>query len=109
MKIIREYGVNDKKLRYNLIKGSGTSIADMVGQRVEVAAYALIEVEDQNGDPVETLKVITKEGEIIGTRSKSFISGFCDFLDCMETDQCDEFEVVKVRSKAGRDYITFKA
>lgn len=110
MKILREYGINgDKKLRYNLCEAAGANMSDMVGQKFGVKAYLLTEVINADGEPVKALKVITDDGEIVGTRSASFISGFERFLECMESDQCDAMEIVQARSKAGRNYLTFKA
>ena len=110
MKIIREYGINgDKKLRYNLVEASGASMNEMIGQRIQVRAYALIEQTNRDGEESRVLKVITTDGEICGTGSPSFISGFERYLECMESDQVDEFEISSARSKAGRQYLTFKA
>lgn len=109
--IIREWGINgDKRKRYNLCETAGANLSDMAGQRIKITAY--IEIESPNpetGEMVRTLKCLTEDGECVGTRSKSFISGFERFLACMEEDACEEFEIVKVRSKQGRTYITFKA
>ncbi len=110
MKIVREYGINgDKKLRYNLVEASGASMNEMIGQRIQVRAYALIEQTNKDGEETKILKVITTDGEICGTGSPSFIAGFERFLECMESDQVDEFEISSARSKAGRQYLTFKA
>ena len=111
MTILKEFGINgDKKLRYNLCKGSGQNMSDMVGQRLAVKAYILMEDADQqSGELVKSLKVLTEDDEIVGTRSQSFIAGFEDFLTCMESDECTEMEICQRRSKAGRNYITFKA
>ena len=109
MTIVREYGINgDKKLRYNLLEAAGTNLSDMNGQRVKITAYIL--TEDTNGtETTKTLKMISEDGEFIGTRSQSFIAGFERFLACMESDECDEFEVVQMKSRNGRNYLTFKA
>lgn len=109
--IIREWGINgDKRKRYNLCEGPGKNLSDMAGQRIEVAAYVEIETPDPStGEIRRVLKFLTTDGECLGTRSNSFISGFERFLACMESDECTEFEVVKARSSQGRNYILFKA
>lgn len=111
MQILKEYGINgDKRLRYNLTQAGGSSLADMIGQRIEVRAYILTEDTDpESGESKKTLKVVTDDGEILGTRSASFINGFENFLLCMESDECTEFEVGQAKSKAGRNYLVFKA
>lgn len=111
MQVLREYGINgDKRARYNLMEATGSNLSDYVGQRLQIKAYLLIEdVDASTGESRRALKVITDEGEIIGTRSESFISGFERFLIAMESDECTEFEVLQNRSKQGRNYLTFKA
>ena len=111
MEILKEYGINgDKRMRYNLLEAPGTNLNEMIGQRLNIKAYLLVyDTNPETGEPRKSLKVITDDGEIIGTRSISFISGFERFLACMETDECTEFEVGQARSKAGRNYLTFRA
>ena len=111
MTIVREFGVNgDKRVRYNLIEAKGGRLSDMVGQRIPVKAYVLIEDEDkETGERRKSLNVLTEDGEIVGTNSRSFIEGFERFLTCMESDECTEFEVCHAKSRAGRTYLTFKA
>ena len=116
MNILKEYGIcEDKKLRYNLVKGNGESLSNMVGQRIRnIKAYIVFEQPDSNGEIQKVLKVlVTGENdktEILGTSSKSFVEGFIDYLDCMESDECAEFEIGQKRStRSGRPYITFIA
>ena len=111
MNIVKEFGINgDKRVRYNLIEAKGGRLSDMVGQRIGVKAYVLIEEPDrETGEMRKTLNVLTEDGEVVGTNSRSFIEGFEKFLVCMESDECTEFEVCNARSRAGRTYLTFKA
>lgn len=111
MQILREYGINgDKRLRYNLSETIGTNLSEMVGQRLTVKAYLLIEETDpQTNETRKGLKILTDDNEVVGTRSQSFINGFEKFLECMETDAIDELEVAQGRSRAGRNYLMFKA
>lgn len=111
MTIIREWGINgDKRARYNLCESMGGNLSDMAGQRLKIKAYILMETpHPETGEMQRSLKFLTEDGECVGTRSQSFISGFERFLVCMESDACEEFEVERQRSKQGRQYITFKA
>ena len=112
MNILREYGIGDnKKLRYNILNAQGgNTISAMIGQRVEVQAYILIEETGWNtGVVVKTFKVLTTDGEYLGTRSGSFINGWENYLDCMESNELTKFEVGQGTSKAGRHYATFVA
>ena len=110
MKILRQFGINgDKRKLYNMTQLQEGSLADMIGQRVQICAYVLYESDGSNGEPVQILRVVTDDGHIVGTASPSFIRGMCDFLDVMESDDLTEFEVVSRTSKQGRKYISFKA
>ncbi len=110
MTILKEYGITDKKTRYNLSVAPGTNMSELVGQRVVVKGYLLVEDTDPTtGELKKALKVMTDDGQIIGTRSQSFINGFENFLLFMETDAIEEMEIAQARSKAGRQYLTFKA
>ena len=111
MNIIKEWGVTDKRQRYNLMEATGTNLRDMVGQRLELKAYMIVETADPaTGEMHKALKGETVEGEIFGTSSASFISGMERFLLCMETDACTEMGVGKQRSqKTGHEYLTFIA
>ena len=67
MKIVREYGINgDKRLRYNLTDGAGQSISEMIGQRLQIKAYVVIETENQDAETQRILKLLTEDGEIVG-------------------------------------------
>ncbi len=110
MEILKSYNITDKRDRYNLCKAQGINLSDLVGQRIEVKAYMLLEEADnQTGELRKTLKILTPDGEIIGTRSRTFISDFCDFLTFMEDDAIDSFGVEQKRSSSGRNYLVFKA
>lgn len=111
MTILKEFGINgDKRIRYNLVEAKGGKLSDMVGQRIQVKAYVLIEdIDRETGEARKGLNVLTEDGEVVGTNSQSFIAGFERFLECMESDECTEFEVCNARSRAGRTYLTFKA
>lgn len=108
--ILREHGIENKKDRYNLSKAPGSNLSDMVGQRVEVKAYLLYEdAANDTGELRKTLKIMTPDGEICGTRSKSFIEGFEEYLDFMEEEAIDSVGVEQKRSKNGRNYLVFVA
>lgn len=110
MEIIKQYGITDKREKYNMLNAPGTSMSELAGQRIEVAGYVLLsDVDRKSGEIVRTLKVKTTDGEYIGTRSDSFIEGMLLFLTMMETDELNSFEIGSNKSKAGRTYICFIA
>ena len=108
--IDREYGIENKRDRYNLLKAAGKNLKDLAGQRIEVKAYLLVTAEDQeSGEIHQNLKILTPDNEIIGTSSRSFIEGFVEFLDFMEDPKVESFEVQQKRSKNNRSYLAFIA
>ena len=110
MKILKEYGISDKKERYNLSVAPGKNMFELAGQRIEVKGYLLVEeVDHSTGEVKKVLKVMTTDGEIVGTRSQSYINGFENFLTFMETDVCESMGIGQQRSKAGRNYLVFIA
>lgn len=110
MTILREYGIENKMDKYNLSEATGTNMSEMVGQRLEIKAYLLVEDTDRTtGEMKKALKVLTKDGDIVGTRSQSFIEGFEKFLTFMESNAIETFGIAQARSKAGRNYLTFVA
>lgn len=110
MEIIKQYGITDKREKYNMLNAPGTSMSDIVGQRIEVAGYVLMsDVDSKTGEIVRRLKVKTKDGEYIGTTSPCFIEGMLLYLTMMETDELNSFEIGTKKSKAGRNYICFIA
>lgn len=116
MTILKEYGIGaDKKLRYNLMKGSGESLSNMIGQRIKgIVAYMVFEQENpETGELQKILKLMVKNEDgstaILGTSSKSFVEGLLDYLVCMESDELTELEVGSKRSRNGRPYIVFIA
>lgn len=106
--IIREYGVESKLDKYNLMVASGRNLNEFRGQTIEIRAYMIVEETTNDGELVKSLKVISKEGEVIGTRSKTYISGFETYLDFMETDELARMKVVPKPTKAGRTCLTFE-
>lgn len=113
MNITHEYGINgDKKLRYNMVEGSGPSLADYIGQRLTIKAYVIFEnpPKEEGGEPVKVIKLMLDDGKTIaGTTSKSFINSFERYLECIESDECTEVEIQQMKSKSGRPYLIFRA
>lgn len=110
MAILHEYGIGEnKKLRYNIMEyKSGINFSDMIGQRVDVAAYVIAEIADNNGEIKPVMKIKTKDGDICGTTSKAFIAGVERYLEFMETEVLEAFTIKQVASKSGRKYISFE-
>ena len=110
MTILMEYGLDtDKRMRYNVLTANGTNLSEMIGQRLHIKGFAILENTDGNGEVTKRLKMVTDDDEIVGTGSKSFIEGFVQFVECLGAEEATEFEVDQRASKAGRKYLVFKA
>ena len=113
MKILHEYGIGEnKKLRYNMVEGAGPSLADYIGQRINVKCYVIFEnpPKAEGEEPTKVIKILLDDDKtIVGTTSKSFINSFERYLECIESDECTEMEIQQMRSKSGRPYLIFRA
>ena len=70
MKVIKEYGINNKRDEYNISEAPGANMQNMVGQRIEVKAYRVTEDTDATtGEIKKLLKVIDTDGNVCGTGS----------------------------------------
>ena len=108
-KITMVHGINDKREQYNLMNTPADKMRNHIGERIEVAGFAFVEREDKDGVTSKVFMVKTRDGELIGTSSKSFVDGVETFLNLLGADELTEFEVGKAVSKSGRDYLIFKA
>lgn len=109
-KILCENGIVTKKDRYNMSEAPGKNLSEMIGQRLEIKAYLLFEdIDSETGESKKTLKVMTTEGEVCGTRSKSFIEGFEKYLSFVDDEPLTTFAVDQKRSKNNRNYLVFIA
>ena len=108
--ILRKYGIENKKDLYNMSIAPGTNMKTLAGQRIQITGYLLTEDADRTtGEMKKTLRVLDTDGKVIGTTSSAFIEGFEKYLEFMDTDVVESFEVGKKLSKQGREYIVFIA
>ena len=109
-KILSSHGINDKRELYNILNTPAGKMRDHKGERIEVDGFAFVERENtQTGEVTEVFMVKTKDGEILGTSSKSFVDGVKTFIDLLGADELTAFTVGTAVSKSGRDYMIFKA
>lgn len=113
VKVLREYGVNSKLDKYNLLIARGSSLMDLNGQRMNVRAYMIVEDTRDDGEIVKSFKAIVADGDeeqVVGTNSPVFIRGLETYLDFMETDELKTFiPVQKMSSNGNKKYLTFNA
>ena len=108
--ILNKYGIENKKDLYNMSIAPGINMKTLAGQRIEIQGYLLTEDADRtSGEMKKTLKVLDKDGKVIGTTSSAFIEGFEKYLEFMDTEVVESFEIGKKLSKTGRDYLVFIA
>lgn len=100
---------NDKKALYKLTKNPETAkLADQDGSRLEVSAYCLYDESTEPDTEKQILAIMTKEGEVFGTNSKTAITGFLDILEIFEDDlNTAGFIPVKVVSSKSKNNRTF--
>ena len=110
MKVIKEYGINNKRDEYNISEAPGANMQNMVGQRIEVKAYRVTEDTDATtGEIKKLLKVIDTDSNVCGTGSKPYIEGFLKYLEFSGEDDVKSIGIGQKHSKAGRPYLLFIA
>lgn len=105
--VLREHGIESKMDRYNLMVARGRNLKEFEGQTLEVRAYMIVEDTNKDGEIVKSLKFITKDGEVTGTTSPTYIHDVEMFLDFMETDELTTAQVVPKRTNSGKTCLTF--
>lgn len=101
---------NDKKALYKLTKNPETAkLSDQDGSRLEISAYCLYDDSTEPDTEKQILAVMTREGEVFGTNSKTAINTFLDiieiFADVLETEGFIPVRVVSSKSKNNRTFI----
>lgn len=78
---------------------------DFIGVQIDVAAYCLYKDVNKDGNEVEVLSVMDKDGGVCATNSVTFKRDFMNIADLMDGDDYT-IEVISGLSKAGREFIT---
>ena len=108
MQITKSYPETlSKKQSYDLTMSPKTQkMSSAKGSKLEVAAWAVYEDADRNGELRRVLAIQTADGEIFATNSSTFQSDFLAMADLFGPGGVDRIEVISGQSKAGREYIT---
>lgn len=88
---------------------NAVKMKNVVGQRLEVACYALYEdVDKKTGELQQILAIQTPEGEVFATNSPTFIEEFTKMVDFFAGFGMivDAIKVVSGVSKGGREFIS---
>lgn len=107
MEIIRTSGNLSKAERYNMCTSPAIRrMREVIGQELEFKAWIeFTELKESTGVINTIISIMTTEGEVFATNSKTFISEFEKIVECFE----NEFTAIKVlsgRSRNGREFIT---
>lgn len=110
MKIVKSSENLSVKDIYHLTMNPQTQkMKDVIGQRIEIAAWA--EYEDLNRKDNTTQNILaikTPDGETFATNSPTFKNDFSAMVELFESmgEKVGAVEVVSGTSNAGREYIT---
>ena len=94
--------VTPKEL-YLLTKSSrGHGMREVVGQKIDVTAWAIYEgVRSESGEISKICSILTPEGEVYATNSRTFTEDFEDIMDMFDGD-VHAIQVVERKSKKNR-------
>lgn len=110
MKIVNSSANLSVKDIYHLTMNPQTQkMKDVVGQRIELAAWAVYEdVNRKTGEVQNILAIKTPDGETFATNSPTFKTDFANMVELFESmgATVPAIEVVSGTSNAGREYIT---
>nr|DAJ64759.1 MAG TPA: ssDNA binding protein [Caudoviricetes sp.] len=79
-----------------------------VGMILPVAAYALYEDTDKDGNTHQILSIMSDDGDVYATNSPTFEREFGDIVAICEQfgEKLDAIEIVEGTAKSGRTFIT---
>lgn len=83
-------------------------MSDHKGEVLELEAWALYKDANKDGEEVEVLSILTKDGDSLATNSPTFKNDFFSMKSLFDVNG-ETFERIKIisgTSKAGRTYIT---
>lgn len=106
MEIIKQSQNIDRKQLYVMTTGTGTKrLSDCVGQTLEIDKFVIYNRENADGSVSHVLSILTKDGDIVGTNSRSFVEGFESAAEVLG-DDFTKFVVGQHRSKSGHNYLS---
>lgn len=97
--------LNDEEVYLLCMQANVNKMSDAEGQVLELEAWALYEDENARGETNEVLAILTKDGDVFGTISATFIKEFNKMADHFK-DRLLKIKVVSGTTKNGRQYIS---
>ena len=103
MNILKKSENITPKELYLLTKSSkGRGMREVVGQKIDIAAWVIYEdVRSESGELSKICSILTREGEIYATNSRTFTEDFADIVDMFGGD-VHAIQVVERKSKKNR-------
>ena len=94
--------ITPKELYWLTKSTMGHGMREVVGQKVDIAAWAIYEdVRSEDGELFKICSILTPEGEIYATNSRTFTEDFLDIMDMFNGD-VHAIKVVERKSKKNR-------
>ena len=110
MKIIESSANLTPKEIYNLTMSPKTQkMKDAIGSRIEIGAWAVYEdANKKTGELQEVLAIMTPDGEIFATNSRTFKEDFFRILSLFRDmgETVHAISVISGMSKSGREFIS---
>lgn len=106
MEIKRSKAANREE-EYKLTRSETVKMSDHVDENITVKAFCIYEDVNVDGEEQLICTILSEDGIIYGTNSKTFINKFDEMIDFFAED--GGVGVIKVLggvTKAGRDYIS---
>ena len=108
-KILHQYGCKDAYDTYDLLKLPCAKLQRHSGETIEIDKYVIFEyVHQKTGEVMHGLRLVTTDGENLGTSSKTFVSGMESFIECAGSEEIRKFMVGEGTSRTGQQFLIFK-
>lgn len=109
MEITKTIGNPTKKEQYLMTLAPNIGrVKDIVGAKLEITKAVLFDDIDKEGEIHELLTIMTTEGEIYATNSRTFRKSFNDIAGIFIEDNdnvCLFIEVIRGKSKSDREFV----
>lgn len=109
MKVIAKSRDLTSKELYDLtLAPSVQKMKDLVGQEIEVKAWAIYEDVNSKGETQEILSIVSPDGEVFATNSATFKKDFNTMIEFFNGfgEEVNAVNVISGLSKTGREFIT---
>ena len=108
MKVLESKGNLTAEEQYYLtVAPNIQKMSTVRGQTLDVDKWCIYTVVNaKTGEEIELVSIMTTEGEVFATNSKTFIQTFRKIVEIFGTDGFNRITVGTGTSKAGREFVT---